>query len=401
MNILYVASRFPYPLLQGDRVRAYQQLRVLAERHRITLLSPEPEREREHCVAALSPFCQQIFTVATPTWRRLWRLVKLARSQLPVQTLYFFEPQLRQLAAKVLRSQSIDLVHVQLVRMAPIISNLSDVPTVLDFIDALSLNFGRRAQRESGARHWACDWEAQRLKAYERRLTSQYDELVVTSELDRQAIGDFDNLHVVPNGVALDGYPFIEEGRDPATILFSGRMNYFPNADAATWFASEVFPLVKAQVPRARFIIAGADPSAVVQRLAETPGIEVLGYVPRLQDFLQQTTLAIAPMQAGSGIQNKVLEAMACGAPVVATLFALGGLSTREGEHLLVGQNAAAFAEAVLQLLHNPALCRKLAQGARQLMEDEYSWQQSVSRLEQVYIRARQRRGHGQRSHQN
>ena len=396
MRILVVASRFPYPPIQGDRVRGYHHLRLLSRQHRIVLVTPEPEGDRENNLKAIHPFCERIEIVSTSSWRRLWRLGRTPFTSLPLQTLYFFDPRFRQRVHPLLQEQSFDLIHVQLVRMAPVVEGVGvgpqgGIPKVIDLIDALSLNMARRARRERGPRAWIATLEARRVQRYERSLTQQYDQLVVSSLVDREAIGDYNNIHVIPNGVDIEAHPFAADwdsaqgSREPGTIVFTGRMGYFPNADAATWFSTKVFPLVRHQVPQARFLVVGADPTPAVRRLGQYPGIVVTGYVPRIQDYLARATVAVAPMQGGSGMQFKVLEAMACGAPVVATSYALGGIEAADGEHLLVVQGAAAFAEQVIRLLKAPGLGRHLARNARRLVEEKYTWERSVAMLEEVY----------------
>ena len=242
---------------------------------------------------------------------------------------------------------------------------------------------------------WLFHFEAQRMARYERELVFSFDQQVVSSPLDKEAIGTYENLYVIPNGVDIEDFPYNENGRESNIIVFSGRMGDFPNAEAAVYFATRVFPLIRKQVPQARFLIVGADPSHRVLGLARLPGVEVTGYVPRIRDYLTRATVAVAPMQAGSGIQNKVLEAMASGSPVVATPYALGGIDAVDGEHLLVAEDAEGLAEQVVRLLKDPALRRRLAHNARRLVEEKYTWERSVAMLEEVHRLAIERRSRG------
>jgi sugar transferase (PEP-CTERM/EpsH1 system associated) len=303
-------------------------------------------------------------------------------TSLPLQTLFFFEPRSREIVQALLGQQSYDLVHVQLVRMAPIVDNLETIPKTIDLIDALSLNMSRRAQRERGSLAWITALEARRIKKYEQELTRQYDRLFISSPLDRNAIGHYDNICVIPNGVDIAAHPYAAGSGESDMIVFTGRMGYFPNADAAIWFTKEVFPLVRRQVPGAKFFIVGADPARSVRTLAQQPGVVVTGYVPRIQDYLTRSTVAVAPMRSGSGMRFKVLEAMASGTPLIVTPFALGGIEATDGAHLLIASDAETFADHVVQLLKNPALRHRLAHSARRLVEEKYTWERSVTVLE-------------------
>jgi glycosyltransferase involved in cell wall biosynthesis len=232
---------------------------------------------------------------------------------------------------------------------------------------------------------WLFQLETRRMARYEQKLAHSFDQQIVSSPLDKEAIGASETLHVIPNGVNIEDFPYTENGREDSVIIFTGRMGYFPNAEAAVYFATRVFPLILKQKPDARFLIVGADPPCRVRRLARFPGVEVTGFVLRIQDYLSRAAVFVAPMQAGTGIQNKVLEAMASGVPVVATPYALGGVEAIDGEHLLVAADACGLADQVVRLLRDPTLRRRLARNARQLVEEKYTWERSVAMLEEVY----------------
>jgi sugar transferase (PEP-CTERM/EpsH1 system associated) len=384
MNILFVTARLPYPPIQGDRLRAYHQIRLLAQRHRITLVSPIDKGERRHLVH-LERFCERIIPVEVSRARQLASLCRIPFSRLPAQTLYWFDARLADIVARETSKNDYDLAHVQLVRMAPVLSALNVRTRVLDLVDALSLNFSRRAERERPAVRALIRWEARRLGRYERSLVGAYDRVIVCSPLDQRAIGAAESIHVVPNGVDTSEFGYRQDLREWSSIVFSGRMAYFPNADGAVWFANEVFPLIKRSLPWARFRIVGADPPPRVRQLAEIPGVEITGYVPSVTEHLQRATLAVSPLLAGSGMQNKLLEAMACGTPVVATPRSTGGLAAQDGHHLMIAENASSFAEQVLRLLRDPGLRLWMGRNARRLVEERYSWELSVATLEKVY----------------
>ena len=385
MRILFIASRFPYPPIQGDRVRGYHTLRLLSQEHSITLVTSASGAVDSQAQQEATRLCERWVPVRIPQWQAVTNLFRFPFSALPIQTLYFCPPAMQKQVQCLLQETTFDLIHVQLARMAPVANGLGNVPRVLDFIDAVSLNMHRRAIQERGPMKWLSHLEAQRMARYERDLICSFDQQVVCSPLDSKAIGAYESLHCVPNGVNIEDFPYNEDKRENSVIVFTGRMGYFPNADAAVYFATQVFPLILQQEPGARFLIVGADPPRRVRRLARLPGVEVTGYVHRIQGYLVRASVAVAPMQAGSGIQNKVLEAMASGTPVVATPNALGGIEAQEGEHVLMAGDAEGLAEQVVRLLKDPALRLRLAHNARRLMEDKYTWERSVAMLEEVY----------------
>ena len=388
MDILFIASRLPYPPLQGDRRRAYHQLRWLSRRHRVTLVAPVWHRAEAAGAAELAPFCAHVELVPLSAWRGAWRAGWGTPTGLPWQTLYYGDPALSERVRVVLERQPVDLAHVQLIRCARVGAVLSGVPRVLDFIDALSLNLARRAARERGLLAWLWREEARRAGRYERELIRHFTQLVITTEQDRAAIGDYPNLRIVPNGVDTELFPFVASGREAALLVFSGRLGYFPNADAAAYLVEEILPLIRREVPEAQVALVGADPPARVRRLARVPGVKVTGYVDSVHAYLARATVAVVPMRGGTGMQLKMLEAMASGAPVVATPFALGGLPARDGEELCIAGSTTQFAERVLELLRDPARRDRLAHNARRMVEVHCGWGPAVAALERVYAEA-------------
>ena len=392
MRILFLTGRFPWPLLRGDQTRAYHQLRLLARRHRTTLVSFSDGPVPEEGLAAVSACCERVVTVPLGRAGMGLGLARGVFSPLPFQVSLYAHPRMRRALGDVVAGQAFDLAHAQLARMAPHVEDLP-VPRFVDLVDALSLSTHRRSLRHRGPLRWLTALEATRLLRYERRLCASLEGASVACAVDRDAIGEPTRLGVVPNGVDLGRLPFETAGRDPATIVLTGNMGYYSNVSAACWFARSVFPLVRRSVPEARFHVVGARPAARVRRLARAdPSVSVVGFVDDLVPHLRAATVAVAPMQAGAGQQLKVLEAMASGAPVVATPVAAAPLEAGPDDGLLVAGTAEAFAEAVVALIRAPSRAARLAAQARRFVESRYTWERSTEQLEELHEAARTRR---------
>ncbi|HEU5090092.1 MAG TPA: glycosyltransferase family 4 protein, partial [Roseiflexaceae bacterium] len=255
-------------------------------------------------------------------------------------------------------------------------------------IDALSLNMQRRAQHEALPFRLALQLEGRRMQRYEQELARRCQATFVSSPVDRRALGAEFDIQVVPNGIDPQAFPYVEQGRDERTIVFTGRMGYFPNADAAQFLVHEVWPLVQCRHPNARLQIVGADPTPAVQQLAQHPGVQVTGRVERMELFLQRATVALAPLRAGTGLQLKVLEAMASGAPVVGTALALEGVGVRDGHEALIADTPRALAAAICVLLDDPARRVELARRARAFVEQTYTWERIALQVDEIYTRA-------------
>jgi glycosyltransferase involved in cell wall biosynthesis len=292
-------------------------------------------------------------------------------------------------ALRALAADPFDLVHVQLARMAPYLEEgLCPRPWVVDLVDALSLGMERRGREEWGPARFVARLEARRLRGYEQKLGATTDRTVVVSRRDREAIGEGPGLRIVPNAVDLMAFPFAARDREAASVVFSGNMGYFPNVNAAVWFTREVLPRVRRERPETRLTIVGTRPARAVRELARDPAVTVTGRVPDIGPYLRRATVAVVPMRSGSGEQFKVLEAMASGAPVVATAAEAEQVGAEHDRELLVADDAGAFAQAVLALVNDPARAEALAHRGRRLVEARFTWRHSVEALEAVYREA-------------
>jgi len=391
LRILFLTARFPWPLLRGDQARAHHQLRLLAPRHRLTLVCFRDAPVPPEGLAAVSAFCERVVTVPLGRVAMIAGLARGAFSPLPFQVSLYSHPRMRRVLRELAAGETFDLAHAQLARMAPYVEGFPATRFV-DLVDALSLGTRRQSLQLRGPLRWLSSLEAERLLRYERRICASVEGASVVSDVDRDAIGATARLGVVPNGVDLGPLRFERAGRDPATVVFTGNMGYFSNVSAACWFAERVHPLVRRSVPAARFLVIGARPAARVRRLARAdPSVSVLGFVEDLRLHLRTATVAVAPMQAGAGQQLKVLEAMASGTPVVATPVAAAALETGGEDGLLVAEKAETFAEAVVALLQDPGRADRLAASARRFVETRYTWERSTARLEELHEAARAR----------
>lgn len=391
MRILFLTARFPWPLLRGDQARAFHQLRLLAPRHRITLACFGGAEVVAEGRAALSALCEEILTVPLGWPAMGASLARGTLSTLPLQVSLYRHARMRNALRRAREGPAFDLVHAQLARMAPYLEDFP-APRFVDLVDALSLSTARRSRQHRGPLRWLAAHEAERLRRYERRLCTAVEGACVASSVDRDAIGAGERLAVVPNGVDLASLPYERGGRDPATVVFTGNMGYFPNVNAVRWFARRVWPLVRRQVPAARFDIVGARPAPGVRRLGSAEAaVRVLGFVEDVRPHLRTATVSVAPMQAGAGQQFKVLEAMASGTPVVATSVAAAGLEAGDAEGLLVADEPEDFARKVTALLSDRNQADRLAARARQLVEGRYTWERSTERLEALHEAARAR----------
>jgi sugar transferase (PEP-CTERM/EpsH1 system associated) len=382
MRVLFLATRFPLPPWRGDQLRAWHHLRLLAPRHEITcavLVTRLPPADALRALAGLGVRVEVVrlgLAGAVPSLARA-----LVGDPRPLQVLLYARRRARARVAAL--AAGADLVHAQLVRATEYLPD--GAAAVVDLVDALSASFARRAARERGPLGRLVAAEAARLRRYESELVRRGLPCMVVAESERALLERGEAVRVVPNGVDLAAFAYVEDGRPPARLVFAGNLGYFPNVDAAAFLVREVLPRVRAAVPGAELRLVGARPARRVRALARAAGVSLAASVPAMAPELAAATVAVVPLRAGSGLQNKVLEAMAAGTPVVATPRAVAGLAPGAGEEVLVADDAAGLAAAIVALLRDPARARAQARAARALVERRYRWEDSAAGVEAAW----------------
>lgn len=295
---------------------------------------------------------------------------------------------------------SYDAVLAYRLKMAPYALRFKG-PRFLDYTDSMTRYMERRAAAAAlaGLRLEAAflRGQAARLAAYEAWCAGQFDAGFFNSRQDCDAVRTMhpkaaDALYVAANGVDADAFrPRGSGPKDPHELLFIGHLAYPPNADAVTWFARRVLPLIRAKAPRASLTIVGSDAPPRVAALGALEGVRLAGFAPDTRPHLWRAAVSVCPVRTGAGRQNKLLEAFAAGLPAVATTLAAEGAEARDGEQLLVADEPEAFARSVLRLLERPALGRSLARRALALVRSRYVWAGNAAVLEGAMLRASRR----------
>lgn len=394
MKILYVCHRLPFPPRRGGKIRPFNMIRHLhAQGHEVHVASlARSERELEEG-AGLEQHCHQVIAEVIGPVAAGWRMLARLPSTSPSSFGYFQSPALQRRIRQVCATTRFDLVFVHCSSAAPYVAALEGMPKVLDFGDMDSqkwLHYAAFRPFPLSSGFWL---EGKKLERTERLLAGRFDLCTCTTR------AELDTLRVLAPGVASDWFPngvdseyFRPDGsaHEPDTICFLGRMDYYPNIESMQRFCAEVLPLIRRRRPAVRLRIIGADPVPAVRRLATLPGVEVTGFVPDVRPLTRQAAVNIAPLKIARGTQNKVLEAMALGLPVVASNAAARGVDAVPGEHLLAADDPEAFADAVVGLLQDPAARARLATAGRNRILSHHSWASSMLRLDALLERALQ-----------
>ena len=405
MDILTIIPYVPNLI----RVRPYNLIRSLAGRgHRITLLTLYTGEAERRTLEQVRPYCHRLEAFPLPRWRSLASCLAALPTRRPLQSAFCWQPDLARRAAELAAggSSAYTAVHVEHLRGAVYGLHLKKrlarqgrvLPVVWDSVDSISLLFRQARAQSRSLKGRLMTWmELGRTEYFEGWLPPRFDHVTVTSPADQRALqalvcpedpGPAYDISVLPNGVDLDYFrPDPSVSRQPDTLVLSGKMSYHANVTMALYFTREIMPLVWAQRPACRLTIVGKDPAREVLALGDHPNVIVTGEVPHLTPYLQRAAVAVSPIAYGAGIQNKVLEAMACAAPVVATPQAVSAIQARHGQEVLVAADAPAFAGEVLRLLADPALQRQVGEAGRCYVETHHNWSVAAARLEEIYRR--------------
>jgi sugar transferase (PEP-CTERM/EpsH1 system associated) len=375
MKILFALSRFPFPTLKGDKLRAYYQLKELSKNHEIHLICLSEEKDDLFYLQDLEPYCASIQLAHLSLFRKGWNLINALFTDKPFQVHYFRHPYLKKILNKTISEKQIDVCYVQLIRMVENISFEHEVGYYLDYMDCFSAGMFKRADRAHGLIRYIYLTEAKRLKKYEHKIADRFHAYSIISEADRDS---FDaplknKIQVIPNGISHDFLDFENHSEKDIDLIFTGNMNYYPNIEAARYLCKQIIPGLLNVFPELRVYIVGTDPTLEVQHFA-APNVVVTGYVPDLRPYLARAKVAIAPMFFGSGLQNKLLEAMAMGIPVLTSPLANSSLNAPEDEAICIAHTPEAFINKAIKLLQNDSFAREIGTNGKAYVTRQFDW---------------------------
>lgn len=392
MKILFIANRFPYPPFRGDKLKIFNLARRLSAKHDLYLLSFYEKRSELEDLQYLKPYFKDFELVYLPKWRSVLNCVPALFTSKPLQLAYFWHPKLKKRLNQLLGRHDIDLVYTQHLRMSQY-SRTLHYPKIIDLPDAFSLYWKRR--RET-ARPWYLKIidhiEISRLVKYEK-VINEFDLCLVCSEEDKRYLEKLHSnrsIDISLNGVDLETFR-VGEGHNYSNntiLLFTGNMDYAPNVDAVVHFTRNLWPEIRRRHLHLKFVIAGQRPVKVVRDLA-SDSVEVTGFVPDLMEVYRHASVVVAPLRFGAGTQNKVLEAMAMGVPVVCTRIGFEGLQVKTGEGVMLGSTDAEFIEKVLYLLDTEKNRRIVGEAGLEIARSRFSWDVIANKLDTYFHRVR------------
>jgi sugar transferase (PEP-CTERM/EpsH1 system associated) len=389
MRIAYLCHRIPYPPNKGDKIRAFHQLKALGKSHEIDLFTLADEHGDLEYRSALLPYCRTI-TVAevSPTLNRLKALPYLATT-IPLTLPYFRSAVLYRKVRRALDSRSYDRIFVYSSSMSQYVEEVHGIPVLTDLVDVDSNKWLQYASFAGFPFSIIYRRESWCLQRYERWICTNSQHVIVTTDHERQLVAQISSraiVTVIQNGVDTTYFDpdSVAAERSCPTAVFTGDMGYFPNIDAVTYFAKQVLPIIQRELPEAQFLIVGRNPSGAVRALSRMKGVHVTGSVPDVRMYLARSHVSVAPFMIAAGIQNKVLEAMAFGLPVVATVRTVQGVSRALTEVIDVANDPEEMASHVVHLMRDQELARRRGAESRALVRRECCWSMHGNLLHQL-----------------
>jgi polysaccharide biosynthesis protein PslH len=393
VKILYVCHRLPFPPKRGGKIRPFNMVRHLtAQGHRVSVASlARCARELEEG-QGLRQHCEQLLVEVIPDAVAWGQMVGRIPTLSPSSFGYFYSRRLALRIREALADDSYDLIFVHCSSVAPYVADVIGPRKVLDYGDMDSQKWREYGTYRRFPLSLGYRLEALKLERTERRLASRFDLCTCTTAAELESLrqlGISTPTAWFPNGVDSEFFHPASEGYDSNLISFVGRMDYFPNQQGVLRFCQEILPRLRSRLPQLRFQIVGADPPSHIQALKSLPGVSVTGSVADVRPYVTRSALTVAPLDIARGTQNKILESMAMGVPVVCSRQAAGGVDAVPGRHLLTAGSAEEYVAAIAPLLESPARRQQLAEEGRGRVLSHHSWASSMRRLDDLLIDTR------------
>lgn len=382
MRIVFVTSRFPYPVEKGDKLRAYHQIRMLSRHHEIHLVAISHSIVAPEDLEAMNPYCKTIKVFRIRKWLLPFQLAVGWVEGLPLQVSYFLDRTIKRKVQYHIIHLEPDHVICQLIRASSYVRALP-FPKTLDYMDVFSEGMFQLAKKYNPF-GFAFRWEAKRLAAYERTIYKDFDKhtIISSQDRDRLKLATHDQINVIPNGVDPDFKPRPGGAPPSYDLVFVGNLGYGPNESAAQCLVRKLLPELAKRGQKLSLLLAGARPGRKIQHLKMHDQVTVKGWLPDIRDAYADGRIFVAPMFTGLGLQNKILEAMAMGLPCVTTSMVNNAIGAAPGKEILVADTLEGLADHVQRLMSDQNEYEGISSAARRFVVSNYQWEDQVNKLE-------------------
>lgn len=387
LRILYICHRFPFPPKRGGKIRPFNVIAHLSQKHDVTVASIARSKREAHEGYGIQEYCSHYIMDIITRPKAIGNIMTNVPTQKPFSMGFFYSSSLHGLIRKELDHTCFDLIFVHCSSVAQYVEDVTGIPKILDFGDMDSqkwLIYGKVRQFPLNILYHT---EGVRLRRAETILAGKFDYSTCTTLAEMETLNSYNvgtKTGWFPNGVDSNYFKPLNNNYDADTICFIGRMDYYPNQECMFDFCRNTLPLIKAERPNVKMFIIGANPSLAVRKLAKIPGVTVTGSVPDVRPYVTRCAVNVAPLNIARGTQNKILESLAMGVPTVASIHAAAGVDAVPGEHLLVASSPEEYTEALLRLLTSRQERRRFSEAGRSRMLSHHSWKGSMEKLDKI-----------------
>lgn len=384
-KLMVFTARFPYPLEKGDKLRVFYQIKVLAKKFEIILVSLTDEQVHIHDYQEVKQYCGRIYTFHRSKLRIAKNIVLALFNGLPLQIGYFFDKNIQSEVQAIIKKENPHHIFCQLIRMAEFVRD-SNIPKTIDYMDTFSIGAKRWAESANFLIKPILKREVKKLVEYENAVFKDFDFHTIISEQDRDYLQITDNqkIKIVPNGVDTTFFQPISNAKKKYDIALVGNMGYVPNVEAAKYLIQNLLPKLIKEFPNIKILLAGARPTTLVQSFANE-NVTVTGWIEDIRDAYASAKIFVAPLFLGSGQQNKILEAMSMQIPCVTTTLVNNAIGAKPNEEIIIADNEQAFLEQIKLLLHNKQQINKISKAGLEFVKNNYSWESYVKILEKCF----------------
>ncbi len=383
MKLFILLPRVPYPTEKGDKLRAFHQLKQLSKKHEVIVCALNDTVLHEDALPVLLKYARAVHVLPISKPRIALNLIRTVFTDKPLQVGYFYDPATAAKVRSLIEEYQPDHIFCQLIRTAQYVKDIR-IPKTLDYQDVFSKGVERRLASASFLIRPFLRMEYRRLLKFEHEVFSWFDHKIIISAPDRDLIPhpERSKIVVVPNGVDTDFFRPMEREKE-YDLVFTGNMGYPPNINAAEFLAHKILPLVLETHPAIRILIAGASPNIRVSALASEQ-VEVSGWVPDMRECYARAKIFIAPMQLGTGLQNKLLEAMAMQIPCITSPLANQALGAAEDREILVARTPEEYAGHIRRLLDHPEAGKQIGAAGYRYATANFSWERETEKINRL-----------------
>ena len=380
MKIFVLLSRFPYPLDKGDKLRAYYQIKELSALHEVHLCCLDDSNVQSEHIKHLEAYCKSVNVIQLRKWQIAMNLFIGLFSSLPFQVWYFYQSHAHRKIKQQIKNIQPDHIYCQLLRTAEYVKNEHAIPKTLDYMYTFSKGMERRIEH-GGWKKAFIKIEFQRLKKYENLIFEYFENKTIISKQDQEFIfhPNRSKIAVIPNGIDLSKFKPLEIDKQ-YDLVFVGNMRYAPNVESALFIVNEILPLLLKEKPDIRILLSGSSPAKAVLELA-SKYVTVSGWVDDIKESYAKGKIFFAPLNIGTGLQNKLLEAMAMRIPCITSSLANNALKATDKKEILIGNTPEEYNRLILHLLSDTEKSEAIAEAGKKYVENTFDWKVSTQKL--------------------